>query len=169
MPHHLMHHPRSVTIFVSLEIKIQSIKIQSNLCTTTTLETLTFFRGSVYYKILIWPLKRWPLQSCGHCTQMAISSGLNVLTTTCEQRPAVNNSHFESSTTSINLSFIRYLRQTATFFRSQVWPLYTDLTVHSLGKKDLQTLIKKNTVGHLNKVQILWKQLIVIIVNFIIL
>ncbi len=37
------------------------------------------------------------------------------LTTTCEQRPHVNNRQFEPSTTSLNLSFIRQLCQTATF------------------------------------------------------
>ncbi len=51
------------------------------------------------------------------------------LTTTCEQRPPVNNGHFESSTASQNLSFIRHLCLTAAFFRSQGWPLYTGLTV----------------------------------------
>ena len=51
------------------------------------------------------------------------------LTTTCEQRPPVNNGQFESSTASQNLSFIRYLCLTAAFFRSQGWPLYTGLTV----------------------------------------
>jgi hypothetical protein len=51
------------------------------------------------------------------------------LTTTCEQRPPVNNGQFESSTTSLNFIFIRHLCQTATFFRSQEWPLYTGLTV----------------------------------------
>jgi hypothetical protein len=34
------------------------------------------------------------------------------LTTTCEQRPPVNSSQIESSTTSVNLSFIRHLCQT---------------------------------------------------------
>ncbi len=52
------------------------------------------------------------------------------LTTTCEQRPPVNNGQFESSTTSLNLSFIRQLCQTATFFRSQGWPLYPGSTVY---------------------------------------
>ncbi len=54
------------------------------------------------------------------------------LTATCEQRPPVNNGQFESSTTSINLSFIRHLCQTATFFWSRGWPLYTGLTVFKL-------------------------------------
>ncbi len=48
---------------------------------------------------------------------------------TCEQRPPVNNGQFESSTASLNLSFIRHLCKTAAFFRSQGWPLYTGLTV----------------------------------------
>ncbi len=51
------------------------------------------------------------------------------LTTTCEQRPPVNNGQFESSTASLNLSFIRNLCQTAAFFRSHWWLLYTGLTV----------------------------------------
>ncbi len=51
------------------------------------------------------------------------------LTTTCEQRPPVNNGQFEPSTASQNLSFIRHLCLTAAFFRSQGWPLYTGLTV----------------------------------------
>ena len=51
------------------------------------------------------------------------------LTTTCEQRPPVNNGQFESSTASLNLSFIRHLCLTAIFFRPQGWPLYTGLTV----------------------------------------
>ncbi len=51
--------------------------------------------------------------------------------------PPVNNGQFESSTASLshqtrlaslNLSFIRHLCQTAAFFRSQGWPLYTGLT-----------------------------------------
>ena len=54
------------------------------------------------------------------------------LTTTCEQRPPVDSGQFASSTTSLNLSFIRHLCQTATFFRSQGWPLYTGLTVFSI-------------------------------------
>jgi hypothetical protein len=37
------------------------------------------------------------------------------LTTTCEQRPPVNNGQFESSTASQNLSFIRHLCLTAVF------------------------------------------------------
>jgi hypothetical protein len=53
------------------------------------------------------------------------------LTTTCEQRPPVNNGQFESSTASQNLSFIRHLCLTAAFFRSQGWSLYTGLTVHT--------------------------------------
>ncbi len=51
------------------------------------------------------------------------------LTTTCEQQPPVNNGQFESSRTSINLSFIRHLCQTASFFWSRGLPLYTGLTV----------------------------------------
>ena len=51
------------------------------------------------------------------------------LTTTFEQRLPVNNGQFYSSTTSLNLSFIKHLFQTATFFRSQGWPLNTGLTV----------------------------------------
>jgi hypothetical protein len=57
------------------------------------------------------------------------STGKPDLTTTCEQWPPVNNSQFEPSTTSINLSFIRHLCQTAAFSRPQGWPLYTGLTV----------------------------------------
>ena len=52
------------------------------------------------------------------------------LTTTSEQRPPVNNGQFGSLTASLNLTFIRPLFQTATFFRSQGWPLYTGLTVY---------------------------------------
>ncbi len=37
------------------------------------------------------------------------------LATTCEQRPPVNNGQFESPTTSLNLSFIRHICQTAAF------------------------------------------------------
>ncbi len=54
------------------------------------------------------------------------------LTTTCEQQPPVDNGQFESSTTSLNLSFIRHLCQTAAFFWSQGWPLYTGLTVYKV-------------------------------------
>jgi len=50
------------------------------------------------------------------------------LTTIYEQRPPVNNGQFESSMASLNLSFIGHLCQTAAFFRSQGWPLYTGLT-----------------------------------------
>ncbi len=56
------------------------------------------------------------------------------LTTTCDKRPPVNNGQFETSTASLNLSFIRPLFQTATFFRSQGRPLYTGLTVLEIGK-----------------------------------
>ncbi len=59
------------------------------------------------------------------------------LTTTCEQRPPVNNGHFESSTASLNLSFIRHLCQTAAFFRPQGWPLYTSLTVPINKRSDI--------------------------------
>ena len=51
------------------------------------------------------------------------------LTTTSEQRSPVNNGQFDSSTTSLNLPFIRPLFQTTTFFRSQEWSLYTGLNV----------------------------------------
>ncbi len=51
------------------------------------------------------------------------------VTTICEQLPPVNNGQFESSTASLNLSFIRHLCLTDTFFRPQGWPLYTGLTV----------------------------------------
>ncbi len=37
------------------------------------------------------------------------------LTVTCEQRPPVNNGKFESSTTSLNISFIRHLWQRPLF------------------------------------------------------
>ncbi len=53
------------------------------------------------------------------------------LTTTCEQQPPVNNGQFESSTTSLNISFIRHLCQTAAFYWSQGWSLYRGLTVES--------------------------------------
>ncbi len=56
------------------------------------------------------------------------------LTTTSEQRPPVNNGQFASSKTSLNITFIRPLFQTATFFRSQGWSLYTGLTVFSCVK-----------------------------------
>ncbi len=65
------------------------------------------------------------------------------LTTTCEQRPPVNNGQFESSTTSINLNFIRHLCQTATFFWSRGWPLYTGLTVHHFLFKHLNFKISE--------------------------
>jgi hypothetical protein len=51
------------------------------------------------------------------------------ITATSEQWPPVNNGRFDSSTASLNLTFIRPLFQTATFFRSRGWPLYTGLTV----------------------------------------
>ena len=52
------------------------------------------------------------------------------LTTTSKQ------CRFDSSTTSLNLTFIRPLFQTATFLRSQGWWLYTGLTVgiYKMGK-----------------------------------
>jgi hypothetical protein len=64
------------------------------------------------------------------------------LTTTCEQRPPVNDGQFKSATTSLNLSFIRHLCQTATFFRSQGWPLYTGMTV----VKDVRDALTINRV-----------------------
>ncbi len=51
------------------------------------------------------------------------------ITATSEQWPPVNNGRFDTSTASLNLTFIRPLFQTATFFRSRGWPLYTGLTV----------------------------------------
>ncbi len=51
------------------------------------------------------------------------------LKTTSEQRPPVNNAQFDSSMTSQNLTFIRPIFQTTTFFRSQGRLLYTPLTV----------------------------------------
>ena len=61
------------------------------------------------------------------------------LTTTCEQRPPVNNGQFESLTASLNLSFIRNLCQTAAFFRSKGWPLNTGLIVVFNGQFESST------------------------------
>ncbi len=60
------------------------------------------------------------------CTVCTVKPDLE---TTCVQWPPVNNSQFESSTTSLTLSFLRHLNQTAAFYRSHGWPLYTGLTV----------------------------------------
>ncbi len=48
--------------------------------------------------------------------------------------PPVNNGQFDTRMASLNLSFIRHLFQTATFFRSHGWPLYTGLTVPKFQK-----------------------------------
>ncbi len=75
-----------------------------------------------------------------------LQSSVNpAFTTTSEQWPPVNNSPFDSSATSLNLTFIRPLFQTANFFRSQGWSLYTDLTaVKNQGKCNcfLQFILK---------------------------
>ena len=75
------------------------------------------------------------------------------LTTTCEQRPPVNNGQFKPSTASLNVSFIRHLCQTAAFFRPQGWPLYTGLTVfncHMSITIFFAFLLKSNNFMHLN-------------------
>jgi hypothetical protein len=71
------------------------------------------------------------------------------LKATCEQRPPVNNGQFESSTTNINLSFIIHLCQTATFFWSRGWPLYTGMTVYQ--KKFFKISLKFKYLIHYKK------------------